>query len=88
MERRDLTTLKSYAARVRKLTVGTSEPLLHEAVARALRMIRSNHDPALTPNLQKLHWKVTHSDYIYLLPVFISRRLRRLSIPQELASQL
>ncbi|KAF9226224.1 hypothetical protein BS17DRAFT_776903 [Gyrodon lividus] len=88
MERGDLNTLKSYAARVRKLTVREAEPPLPEEVVRALCMIRSNIDPALTPNLRTLHWEVTHPNYVYILPIFISRRLSTFSIPEKLASEL
>ncbi|KAF9235608.1 hypothetical protein BU15DRAFT_77839 [Melanogaster broomeanus] len=88
MESRDLETLKSYAVRVRKLTVKATEPVLTEEAVRALSMIRSNHDPALTPNLQRLRWEATHSNYVYLLPIFISRRLSRLSIPEQFTSEL
>ncbi|KAF9226222.1 hypothetical protein BS17DRAFT_729241, partial [Gyrodon lividus] len=88
MERRDLEILKSYAARIRKLTVRETDPPLSGEVVRALCMIRSNCDPALTPNLRTLHWEVTHSNYVYILPIFISRQLSALSIPEKFTSEL
>ncbi|KIJ15128.1 hypothetical protein PAXINDRAFT_12047 [Paxillus involutus ATCC 200175] len=65
-----------------------SEPPLDEQASQALSMIRSNHDPALTPNLHTLRWEATHSNYVHLLPIFISGRLRSLHIPKKFGSQI
>ncbi|KIJ63090.1 hypothetical protein HYDPIDRAFT_134842 [Hydnomerulius pinastri MD-312] len=87
IEPKHLAVLKSYSARVRRLTVSEDPPVLHESIVHALCMVRTESpNGALTPNLRSLRWETrdVRGKYSVLLPVFISRGLTHLTIPDSL----